>query len=222
VRKNLGDLKKYFGRVKPWAAMAAALTLLLVAYYGFQGARYLKSSEQETMLVSERSKLLGELKRQPNPEEVIAAELQTAKDTLAQYQALFNYPESDDLINVVVATAREHGLSLTSVSGADREPFPLDGIEYHTQGMTMNIEGDLDGIYSFLTDLHQKTQMVEVSTIRLARGGGDEVVANAQLKYYLTPKPLDAASQAQTAASSKSGSAQKPAKPGSKTKSDSK
>lgn len=186
--KNLADLKKYLTRVKIWAAVAAALTVGLLAYYGVEGLRYWQASNQAQALTAQRVVLSKTLQEALRGQAVLAAQLDEERNQMEQLEQLFHHPQADELIGIVAQTARENQVTLSSIGAGEDNPVIRGNVEYQNQPMTIILEGQNQDVYRFFSALHQRLPMVNLATVRMSGGGAAPAQVHVQLGFLLSPQ----------------------------------
>jgi len=185
--KKLAELQRHLPRVKPWVAAAVLLAMCLLGYYAALGMRYWKASEQTASLTSQIHQLSGKGSEGLPEEKALAAELESQEQRWEKLYSLFSYPETDDLIAIVSATAQETPVDLMSVAVGDPQQKTRGGIQYQTQPMTITLQGEAPDIYRFLSLLYQEVPVTAVSGFRIT---GLEGAPSAQvhLLFHLSPQ----------------------------------
>jgi hypothetical protein len=212
VPKNLADLKTYITRIKPWAAVALALGLGLVAYYGYEGVRYWQAAERAEALQMQRVVLDRTLDEKLRPGEVLTAELELERTEMERLELVFHHPQTDELIGTVTDVARRSKVVLSSVSAGESSTVTEEGVRYQLQPMSIILEGENQDVYRFFASLRQALPVLHVVNVRLTGGGILPAQVNAQLSFYLSPQVLTDEEIKQTV--KKGGSAASSAKPG--------
>ena len=184
---SLTELRQHLSRVKPWVGVAVLLAVALLGYYSVLGMRYLDASERVASLNSEIRQLTASLGKPLPDEEALRAERESQEQRLKTVRSLFNYPESDDLVGVFSATAREAAVALGQVTVGDRRLEPLGEIHYWTQPMVATLQGETVDIFMFLSLLQQKVPMAQVVSISMS-GLEGLPSAQVQLVFYLSPQ----------------------------------
>ena len=180
------QLAQRFARVKPWMALAAAISLALLAYYLVQGARYWQALGDTSSINQELRSLdqkINSLSQTPTGASVDLA-VQLAK--VQALESIFNYSMTDDLLAVVSATARESGLELQSIRSHSPRKKVRDGIEYEVRPVAIVTVGPTANLSQFLSMLQQKIPVATALKVRIA--GLDHLpTAQVQLNFFLSP-----------------------------------
>lgn len=190
MTKNLIELKQSLSRVKPWVAVAAVLTVALLSYYTFLGARYWKASQQAPALDARVQQLLR-VTRQELPEEVIAqTELESAEERLKALRQLFIYPQTDDLLGIVAATAKDARVGLLSMTAGEQQTRTIDGITYQVQPITVSLLGEAGSVFKFISLMHQKVPVLSVARFGVASLDSTPST-NVQMQVLLSPEAAE-------------------------------
>ena len=191
--KNFADLKKYFTKIQLWAVVAAVLTAGLFGYYGFEGWRYWEASQKAQSLKIQKVVLDRTVGEKLRGQAALTAELDIELSDMARVEQAFDYPQTDDLIGVVAGTARQLGVTVTSISAGQRNPVIQGEMQYQVQSMAIAMEGSEMDVYRFFETLHNAMPTVQYGTVRLASGDEDTpTLVNVQLSFWLAPEVVEA------------------------------
>lgn len=175
-------------RTKPWLVLYLLLAAGLLAYYGLLGARYVNASSSVAAL-SGRAEVLSREVRATSTGSVPLAPTtpESAQQRYAAAQARFTYATSDDLIAALVATARQAGVDLASISMGQPTPKTQNGTLYQTQPMTVALQGTLPQLQLFLERFQARVPVTAVATMSIAAERGVPL-ANVQFVFSLSPQ----------------------------------
>lgn len=174
-------------RLKPWVAVALLLALGLLGFYAVLGVRFWKVHTEEQRLLAEVNRV-AETPRQPAAElALVRADLETAKPKLEATRAVFQSEDRDDLVTLVVHTAREAKVNLAWVGVGERGARSESEIRYGIQPLDIRLNGSLPEIFTFLRLLHERAPTVEVAKVELA-SLQEGPAAMLQLFFYLSPE----------------------------------
>ena len=179
-------LAQRFAGVKPWMALAAAISLALLAYYTVQGVWYWQALGDTSSINRELRTLdrkINSLSQTP-PGASVDLEVQQAK--VQALEDLFDYSTTDDLLAVVSATARDSGLELRSIRSDVPRKEVLDDLEYEVRPVAIVTEGTIANLSQFLSMLQQKIPVATAPKVRIA-GLDNLPIAQVQLDFYLSP-----------------------------------
>jgi hypothetical protein len=185
--KTVAELRLYLSRVKPWAAVATLCALVLAGYYSTQGMRYWQTWEESRAMTSEIQQITRKLDNGAPLLQHMAGDLETQQQELEELHGLFDYPDVGQLMGIVSDTAWETQVDLPSIAAGDPGVKTIDGLQYHTQALTITLRGDVDAIYRFLSRLYEKVPVVSVPNISIA-SPGENATAQVQLVFYLSPE----------------------------------
>ena len=174
MKQDLARLKQQMAKVKPWVYVAVALALLLGAFYAFQGMQYYDAqgipfigpSGNIATLTQEKSSIEQELAKEPPQLESLEAQLEQSRSQLDDLRVQFNFSATDDLVNVVSATARESDLDLTTITTGDLKAETLNKTNYLVRPMSIALQGEPSNFSRFLKSIHQKIPVTGVGEIR--------------------------------------------------------
>lgn len=177
--------------MKLWAAVAAALTVGLLTYYGVEGWQYWQADHQTQALNTQRVVLSRTLREELRGQEVLAAQLDEERGGMERLEQLFHHPQTDELIGIVTQTARENQVTLSSIAAGERDLVTRGEVQYQNQPMTIILEGQSQDIYRFFAALHQSLPMVSLASIRMSGGGEAPTQAHVQLDFLLSPQVVE-------------------------------
>ncbi len=197
MNQKLARLHRQVVKVKPWVYLAVALALLLGAFYAFQGMQYYDAQGipfigppgNIATLTQEKSSIEQELAKEPPQLESLEAQLEQSKSQLEDLRVQFNFAATDDLVNVVSATARESDLDLTTITTGDLKAETLDKTNYLVRPMSIALQGEPSNFSRFLKSIHQKIPVTGVPEIRFP-ALEDNPTARLTLSFYLLPEPV--------------------------------
>ena len=180
-----------FPGIKPWAAVATLLALILFGYYTVLGVRYWTTSGQASSLTDQVSRLSATSQAQsPYDEETSKAELKSQEMRLEETSDVFSYLVVAELVALFDSTAKDTGVDLVSVVEGDPSLAIHQGIQYQTQPATVTLRGQTSRIYGFLSLLRLRVAPVTIAGIRFAGLEGSPL-AEIQLQFYLSPQPTE-------------------------------
>ncbi len=188
MNSSLRDIVKQLTKVKPWIALATVLGLGLLGYYGWLGMRYMGASEEVSTLESEIRTVSAALRRPAPDAEALQGELDLQDKRLSAVRGLSSNLHSDDLVGILAATARETDVFLSRIGVGDGGTEQLDGVQYHTQPMSLTLAAeDTRGIFQFLTSVQQKVPLTSVPTINIT-SSDEERAAQVLIVFFLSPQ----------------------------------
>ena len=180
------QLAQRFARVKPWIALAAAISLALLAYYLVQGFRYWQALGDTSSMSQELRSLDRKIDSLPQTPTGGSVDLEVQQAKVQALENIFNYSMTDDLLMVVSAAARESGLELRSIRSDSPRKEVRDGLEYEVRPVGIVTVGPTANLSQFLSMLQQKIPMATAPKVRIA--GLDHLpTAQVQLNFYLSP-----------------------------------
>lgn len=197
MKEDLARLRQQLARVKPWVYVAVALALLLGAFYTFQAMQYYNAQglpiigpEGEiASLNQEKTSIKQELTKDPPQLESLEAQIEQSRSRLEDLRIQFNFAATDDLVNVVSATALESDLDLTTITTGDLKAETLSKTDFLVRPMSLALQGDPTNFSRFLKAIHQKIPVTGVPEIRFP-ALEDNPTARLTLAFYLLPDPV--------------------------------
>ena len=197
MKQDLARLKQQMAKVKPWVYVAVALALLLGAFYAFQGMQYYNAQGipyigppgNIATLTQEKDSIEQELAKAPPKLESLEAQLEKSRSQLENVRVQFNFSATDDLVNVVSATARESDLDLTAITTGELKTEILDQTNYLVRPMSIALQGEPSDFSRFLKSIHQKIPVTGVPEIRFP-ALEDNPTARLTLAFYLLPEQI--------------------------------
>ena len=185
-------LRERLYRVKPWVGIAIVVALGLAVFYGVEGTRYWMASRQLEPLESKILQIDQSIQDILPSSEAIELDLEERQLLFEEWTGVFTYdgyPDTDKLLATVSGTAVEAVVNLTSIVIGDQASMNIDGLTYETLSLSLALTSKTHGdVFLFLSMLHQKLPIFDVSGIDLA-GFGGEPSADMTLLFYLSPEP---------------------------------
>ena len=197
MKQDLARLQQQLAKVKLWVYVAVALALALGAFYAFQSMKYYNAQGipfigpqgSIAILTQEKTSIEQELAKDPPLLESLEAQLEQNKSQLEDLRVQFNFAATDDLVNVVSATARESNLDLTTITTGDLKAETLNKTNYLVRPMSIALQGEPSDFSRFLKSIHQKIPVTGVPEIRFP-ALEDSPTARLTLAFYLLPEPV--------------------------------
>ncbi|MBI4338342.1 MAG: hypothetical protein HY680_00130 [Chloroflexi bacterium] len=187
--KRFRELAQRLPRLKPWVGIAVALAIALLGYYAFSGYRYINASSETTSLATQADQLSRRLRQKVPDEATLAMELERQQRRPRELIALFSYPQKDDLVAIVLATATDTSVTLERIALGEVAPRTDGTIQYQTQAMALGLRGQLGDVSRFLTLLQQRVPGTSLSGLSVS-GTDKAPTAAVQLLFYLDPQPV--------------------------------
>jgi len=175
---------------KSW--LFIALGIFLIALVGLwmvysQQSGIQNQLNEELALVKSR---LGSIHIESLAEERIVLE-QQLDETLAQSEVArekLSQPMNSIIINdILFGTAAVHSVNITEISAPVASEVVLDGVSCLTFPLTARVEGELDNLISFITELNGDfaTATVKSVNIDIPQSGGDRKSSvSLQMVFY--------------------------------------
>ena len=150
-----------------WLPAAVLLLAALLVYCVFQGVRYWHLSGRSDQLDARISQLsapasiadLDALREQAGAEEARSGALLKS----------FDGADPTRLIALTSRAAREAGVNLASVSLDTPATETVDGLRYSVQPLNLVVQGEVEKVLAFLTDLQKEAPLSAVGRIALSR-----------------------------------------------------
>ena len=187
--KNVSFMQRFLPNTSPWVTIAAVLALVLLAYYVFLGMEFRKFSDEETALSNRVSELLTEDRPDLSLEEALSLELESLEQRLEGLQGLFTYPGVDDLVAGMYASAQEAQVQLISVSVDDLQEQSIGTTRYEVQPIALEFRAGTADTLNFLSLVHERLPMADLSSINLQGIQGDPLVS-VELLFYGSPEAI--------------------------------
>jgi hypothetical protein len=191
MSKSLAELKKSLATVKPWGMVAAALTVGLLAYYGFEGWQFWESTQEAQSLKIQKVVLDRTIREGLRGQEMLGAARDAQRVDMQMLEQVFHHPQTDDLIGAVADAARRRQVTLSSVSTGAQSTLTRDEMQYQVQPMSIILEGQEQDVYRFFATLQQSMPTVRLESVRLSGGGDVPTLANVQLSFRLSPQAVE-------------------------------
>ncbi len=202
---TLKRLRERVPRLERWAIAAILIAVGIALYYGILGTRYWVASE-DLSTANDKNDELEQAIGVPIPdEEALKEELNEREERLEEWKRLFSYEgyqkwadlyrfegqeETDLLLAIVTAKAKEAGVRLSRVSVLEPGTETDGDLEFQTQSLRLELQGDTHRqIYDFLSGLYKSVPIVGIPNIILS-GFGGAPAAKVDLSFYLlAPEP---------------------------------
>lgn len=181
--------KRWPPKVKPLAAVIWLLAVGFLGYYAFLGIHYWQATQETTLATDQLARLSGSLGQSLPGGEALASALKAKEEKLKALEPIFNHGETDDLVAMVDASAREAGVSLLMVTVGDPQPKVSGSLQYQTYLIMITLQGEKERLYHFLTLLQQKAPAVAVASMGLANLDTSPLF-QVQLLFYSSPQPV--------------------------------
>ena len=205
MEKALAPLRERLRKVKPWAAVAILLAVLLVAYSALQAQTYLTASDDldaATVRLGQLASVIDQLNQAVGGEVGPAkAERERERDSrkviLQEWKDQLFVPgfptTTDPILGILFAVAQESNVGLTSmvVHEVDfLDPEEEATYQFYVQPITLIVQAKTHtDIYRFLSRLQLEMPSVRVENIFLTGFSGGEPAANLGLEFHLSPRP---------------------------------
>ena len=174
---------------RPWVIAAVVVAVALVVYFAGQGYRYYEASEDKSSARDEISRLQRTAQSLPAGTAEQEAQLVANLIRLEELYSLFDYPDTDTLLNIVSETARDTGIDLRSISVGGVKIEPLGTLQYQVQPISVSISGPVPNIQGFLSSLREQVPVVAASSPSISNLQSDPV-SQLQLRCFLSPEPI--------------------------------
>ena len=184
---TFAKLQQHLAKVKPWVGVAAVLTLVLLTYYGYLGMQYLGASDEVAVLETQVTEQKVLLRASRMNEAQVETARQASEQRLETLRTFFRYPDTDDLVGILSATAQDASVDLQRVIVGNQQTDVAGVVRYTTVSMTAVIEGDLSSIYDFIFLLHQTVPVVRFGSVSLTGVQGIPT-AQVELTFFLAPE----------------------------------
>lgn len=154
-------------KVRPWAAVAAIMAVLLMGYYLYLGAQYWRVTEQAPKLSVQVQNLARTIRSASPDEAVMAAELEVQLDELQDTMAEFSFTQPDGIVSILSKSADETSIVLLSITMESQDQRIIDDIQYDVQPMILTLQGNTTNIFAFVSLLHERIPVIGISGIRM-------------------------------------------------------
>jgi hypothetical protein len=165
--KDLQSSMYMASRIRPWAAAAALLAVVLISYYMYLGARYWRVTEQAPQLEGQVQELARTLRILQPDDSTLLSDFESSEHELEALVDQYALPEADDFVDLLSRSAEETGILLISVTVDDQKAFASDEIIFQQQPVTLTLQGHAVNIFSFLSLLHERMPVISVAGIRV-------------------------------------------------------
>ena len=172
--------------------VAAFLAVVLLAYSGWLGLRYLDASSRVDSLDNQYFKIRSNVRHIEQSRSVQEEDMQTQQQRLESLQALFDHPQADILMTIASDLARDNNLDVESMGVGKLAPEEIENeATYQILPMDIILKGRAPDIYRFLARLNERVPVASISDIRMGNLGVDGLAPTAQvsLLFYLFPEP---------------------------------
>lgn len=185
--KNLAEARLYLKLVKPWAVIAAVAAMIVVGFYSLEGWRYWEAWNGSKEMKEQISRIRAKVDREIPKAEGAARDLDVQENRLEYFEEMFNDVDVSTLIGTVSTTSWETGVEVPAISVGDPSFQDIGSTRYLTQSLSLTARGDINDIYSFLSNLHTELPVLAVPNISIS-APGPEATAQIQLTFYLQPE----------------------------------
>jgi hypothetical protein len=195
LTKYISLVRPYLRKLKPWAVIATAASLILVSFYTYQGWQYWLAWDELRELGQEKERISGKLSTGAPEAEQMAEELEVQQQRLVQFEDMLEHTDSNRLIGILSGISWETGVELPAISAGAPRPEDIGANRYQTQPMSITIQGDIESIYSFILALQERLPIVSLANISVSNPG-EEASAQVSLVFYLSPQLIAGAEEA--------------------------
>ena len=163
----------------------------MLAYDAWLGLRYWDGLSRGTAAQSEAKALLAAARGPSGVAAVIEAQVAPTEELLESRSARFGYEHTDELIELVAATARTSGVALASINIAEAGRRVDGPLSYRMLSLTIRVTGGTEAIYGFLDALSEAAPGMTVRSARLGNLSGAPW-ASLDIDVELDPEPSEA------------------------------
>ncbi len=163
----------------------------MLAYDAWLGLRYWDGLSRGTAAQSEAKALLAAARGPSGVAAVIEAQVAPTEELLESRSARFGYEHTDELIELVAATARTSGVALASINIAEAGRRADGPLSYRMLSLTIRVTGGTEAIYGFLDALSEAAPGMTVRSARLGNLSGAPW-ASLDIDVELDPEPSEA------------------------------
>ena len=122
------------------------------------------------------------LKQQLEAEELL---LGNRNSQLEELNGLFQYPSTDDLLNIVADTAQKIGLNLIFSSAGPLQTETVGAMVYQVRRVALKLGGEPADFFKFLAQLQEMVPVASATEVRLSLE--DDPSAEVTLLFFLSP-----------------------------------
>jgi YD repeat-containing protein len=187
--KKISLMRLYLTRLKPWAVIATAASLILVSFYAYQGWQYWLAWDELRALGEEKDRISRTVSADAPEAEQLAEELKAQQQRLVQFEDMLDHTDSNRLIGILSGISWETGVELPAISAGVARTEDIGTNRYQTQPMNITVQGDIEDIYSFILAVQEKLPIVSLASISVS-SPGEEASAQVSLVFYLSPQSI--------------------------------
>ena len=162
----------------------------MLAYDASLGLRYWDGLSRGTAAQTEARALLASARPPSGAMAELEAQLAPSEALLESRSAGFAYEHTDELIELVAATARETGVALASINVAEAGRRAAGPLSYGVLALTIRVSGSTQSIYGFVDALSEAAPGMRVRSARLGNLSGAPW-ASFEIDVPLDPEPND-------------------------------
>ena len=185
--KQWGELRRRLSRVPAWVALAGAVTLGLLGYFGLLGVRYLEFSADVGTLTDEARLLNRGVGRVLPDDGVRVASVEDQEGRLERAREALQDGQSGWVVALVSDAAVEAGVRVASITLGVEELATHQGVRYQALPVTVLITGGPDRVSRFLAMFRQASSVMEPVGLRISGIDGTPV-ATVRLLFYSSPE----------------------------------
>lgn len=174
---------------RPLAFALAAAACCILGYCLYLGISYLEASQRLSGLAAQGQSLTTTLSKPSLPLDSLSRQFAAEQQQIAVLKGGFSAPATDQIIGAVIATAQQAGTAPLSVTAGETSVFILDNVQYQTLPVSLTLQGGVEEVSSFLSNLKDSVPEFEVSNLRVSGAGGTSV-AQLQLTIYTSPQEV--------------------------------
>ena len=163
----------------------------MFVYDASLGLRYWDGLSRGTAAKTEARSLLASARPPSGVTAELEAQLAPNEALLESRSAGFSYEHTDELIELVAATARTSGVALASINIAEAGRRADGPLSYRMLSLTIRVTGGTEAIYGFLDALSEAAPGMTVRSARLGNLSGAPW-ASLDIDVELDPEPSEA------------------------------
>ena len=162
----------------------------MLVYDASLGLRYWDGLSRGTAAKTEARSLLASARPPSGVTAELEAQLAPNEALLESRSAGFSYEHTDELIELVAATARESGVALASINAAQAGRRAVGPMSYGVLALSIRVSGSTQSIYGFVDALSEAAPGMRVRSARLGNLSGGPW-ASFEIEVSLDPVPND-------------------------------
>lgn len=176
-------------KIKLWVVAATLVAGALMVYYAVLGYRYWSATGQVNQMTQRIDGLQSERLAMASSMSNADIAMQDGGAELQVQQSKFDISGLGDMLTFLTTAAADMDVWVLTVTERDPTQLVEDGASYTSLPVQMDIQGDVQRIFSFVDSVRQLAPSMEVVNLRFVSLEGTPL-AQLEMAFHTSPKPV--------------------------------